>query len=186
MKFREYLLEIGSNPSYDVAWVKTLNNGTVISNIHIDNDDKSVHVNNSKFESGCTSFEVMFIKIKNEDIPHPTYTIKFLDEDNSTSATGLGADVSKTLFGAIEKVFEKMIDYIPNDSLVFFSADKNERNRTNIYDRFIDKISKVYPHIFRESDIRKIDNTHLDKKVYGFAKNKQAYLDAMALANSKP
>lgn len=88
MKFREYLLEIGSNPTYDRVWVNTLSNGTVISNIHIDNDDNAVHVNDSKFESGCTSFEVRFIKIKNDNILHPIYVVKFLDEDNTTSATG--------------------------------------------------------------------------------------------------
>ena len=101
------------------------------------------------------------------------YAFEFADSGGNMGVTRNGYKLSMTLFGAIESVFEKMVEVLPKDSIVVFAAE-NDSVRNKIYKRFYDKILAKYPFPVTYADMENNKfPLQTDFQLYGFAKQKR-------------
>lgn len=175
MRFQEYYLtEIKTDVTFGSPY-SDFENRKLVSYIHIDNTTKQVTVNTSKNFQNSTTFKITIRKLKT-DVLDDIYTFEFFDSLGNKHKTGVAGNVAATLFGALEKIFVKLIDDLPKTAVIIFSSELKEKERIGIYDFFIKKIRTVYPYILTEEDFTNnglpLYPTH---KFYGFAKSKDVY-----------
>jgi hypothetical protein len=173
MKFIQYLNELNTVVNYDSSgWLKR-NDRSVGTYIHIDKSNNKVTTNKVEFEQNKWNYATSFIDKSKNGIN--VFEFGFIDEEERTTATGSGTSYKYSLFAAIIDVFQKLIKYIPDDSVVIFRSSLSETARVNIYNRFMLKIEKEYPYRLTKKQIRKIYETTTGYKTYGVCLSKETY-----------
>lgn len=162
-----YLTEIKTQVVYTPDWLITGKN-IYKTYLHIDNSSNAVIVNSKDNMPNNTTFKMFMRRMKPDT--HTIYAFEFTDSGNSMGVTGKGSNFSMTLFGAVESVFETMVEALPNSSIIMFASETNS-SRNKIYERFYKKILSKYPFPITYDDM--LNNNfplQTDFELYCFAK----------------
>jgi hypothetical protein len=172
--FKQYLTELNANVNYDETngWI-SYREKSIGTFVHIDIFNNKIYADKHPNRQLSWTYDMAFIDNSKNGLN--IYEFGFTDARGNTKATGFGKSFKYSLFAAVEKIFEKLLNELPKDSILIFKANKSERNRVEIYDRFIKKIQKHYPIILTKTEILKIIDIPFGFKPYGVCLKQETY-----------
>lgn len=171
--FKQFLMEIKTDVKYEGNWAVHFADGSIKTNLHIDSDTNDVYVNSKQEEIMSHDYQIQMNKEKSEK--YNVFMFSFIDEDGNYDITHKGGTYKYTLFGAIEKIFDDIVNMLPDDSVVVFWANTSEQSRVKLYDRLLSKVKTKYPHVLHDSFVKSFIKAKQNRKYYGFCKDKNVY-----------
>jgi len=171
--FKQFLVEIKTNVVYENDWLINVEGGSIRTFLHVDDTTNDVVINSEQFEIMSHDYQVQLNKKPNKK--YNIYEFYFMTEHGDIKQTNKAESYKYSVFGAIEDLFERMVNLIPKDSVVVFWAYTTEPVRVKIYDKLFRKIELKYPNILTDVIINSFIKHDKTRKYYGFCKDNITY-----------